>query len=101
MNPFALETYKQEQIDSKIREETKRAPVKKKVKVNADKFAELADSGAQMDDRFSKMFKDEDFVIDPNSERAQLLKPVCKYLQLSHEYSLLPSINEKSETYGR
>ena len=33
-NPFALETYKQEEIDKKIREETKRAPIKKKVKVS-------------------------------------------------------------------
>ena len=78
MNPFALEMYKQEQIDSKIREETKRAPLKKKVKVNADKFNELADSGNKMDERFASMFKDEEFVIDPTSERAQLLKPVCK-----------------------
>jgi len=75
LNPFALETYKQEEIDKKIREETKRAPIKKKVKVNADKFAEMADSG-KMDSRFANMFKDENFVIDPTSERAQLLKPV-------------------------
>ena len=34
LNPFALETYKQEEIDKKIREETKRAPIYKKVKVS-------------------------------------------------------------------
>ena len=37
----------------------------------------MADSG-KMDSRFASMFKDEEFVIDPTSERAQLLKPVCK-----------------------
>ena len=38
----------------------------------------MADSG-KMDSRFANMFKDENFVIDPTSERAQLLKPVCKF----------------------
>ena len=40
LNPFALETYKQEEIDKKIREETKRAPIKKKVKVSGCKKSE-------------------------------------------------------------
>ena len=71
MNPFALEAYKEEQIESKLRQETKRAPVKKKPsKVNPDVDPEAIDS------RFHQLFMDKEFHIDPTNERAQQLKPV-------------------------
>ena len=84
-DPFAFETYKQEKIDQVARKEAKRAPVKKvDVAVNKDLYIKDNEGKGNLvtDPRFKEMFENQAFTIDDQSERAKLLKPVCKYLYL-------------------
>ena len=83
-DPFAFETYKKEEIEKVVRKEAKREPVKQAtVKVNKDLFIKHTNEAKQSlllsDSRFAEMFEDEEFEQDPESDRAKLLKPVCKY----------------------
>ena len=90
--PFAYETYRQEQIDRKIHEqrENRIAPVKKLPKVNR-KLAERILNGSKQtkaskqekadpkelmeDDRFSSLWNDPKFVVDEQSEEFARVNP--------------------------
>lgn len=90
--PFAYETYRQEQIDRKIHEqrENRIAPVKKLPKVNR-KLAERILNGSKQtkaskqekadpkelmeDDRFSSLWSDPKFIVDEQSEEFARVNP--------------------------
>ncbi|KAF3015885.1 Small ribosomal subunit bioproteinsis [Neopestalotiopsis sp. 37M] len=89
-NPYAWEEERSKRIKEKIdKERESRIRGKKKVKVNqklADNLIKRQEKRAQIDlnagmlgdDRFGKMFEDEEFAIDENTHEFRMLNPSTK-----------------------
>ncbi|CAH1775195.1 unnamed protein product [Owenia fusiformis] len=100
-DPFAYEEYRRSKIREKIEEaRANRVKVKKLPKVNRALAEKLIDQEADeqskpkkkkeaatllQDDRFSAMFKNPDFQVDPESEDYKLLNPVVSKLEKSRQ----------------
>ncbi|ORY61358.1 WD40-repeat-containing domain protein [Pseudomassariella vexata] len=89
-NPYAWEEERAKRVKEKVdKERASRIRGNKKVKINqklVDKLLKRQENRAQVDtnagllgdDRFGKLFEDEEFVVDENSREFQVLNPSTK-----------------------
>jgi len=99
-DPFVFEQYKNDQIDKKLRSDRKREPIFEKVKINSELHIKLKSEGKSEtlnDSRFAGLFEDPEMIIDKESERFKLLKPVSSTRQRKRKDSSSGDENETEQ----